>query len=314
MRFVMLMIFAAMCAVTPLTYAIDDNLDFAGWVPSWTETPNLDKQAVVVLTFEEASGDKTSDLSGLGNDGLFSAGATWEDGKFGGGVGLGPSTTVEAFRTVKIAPDESTALHTMTVMGWFNYDGKIGNDSFLIDKSCWGCASELPRNFSLWDHHPGGIPSFLNFGWRDNGDLGGGGDRVGSAAEVDRMHDGTWRHVAGTYDGQSLRAFVDGEELGVGAHPSDPNTANGPAATISPISIGAIYGVAPGGAGHGLPVGTRADEIVITTWALDADDIGAIMDDGACSAVGQDILGIDCSSTAVDQRDKLAITWGQIKK
>jgi hypothetical protein len=314
MRFAMLIILASFFAVLPLTYAIDDNVDFPDWTPSWTETPNLTEQAVVVLTFEEGSGDETTDLSGHGNNGLFSAGATWEDGKFGGGVGLGPSETVEAWRTVKIAPDESHAVHTMTVMGWFNYEGKIGNDSFLIDKSCWGCASELPRNFSLWDHHPGGNPSILSFGWRDNGDLGGGGDRTTGAADADYMHDGSWRHLAGTYDGQNVRAYIDGVELGVTGHPSDPNTANGPAATVSPITIGALYGAAPGGTGHGLTVGTRADEIVITTYALDGDDIQTIMDNGACSGPGMDVLGIDCAAAAVDQRDKLATTWGRLKE
>ena len=309
MKSAMFIILASFFAVLPLTYAVDENVEFPDWTPAWTETPNLTEQAVVVLTFEEGKGDVTIDMSGLGNDGLLSSGATWTEGKFGGGVELGPSQTVEAFKTVKVAPDPSHALHTMTVMGWFNYEGKIGNDSFLIDKSCWDCASELPRNWSLWDHHPGGGPTIVNMGWRDNGDLGGGGDRVGSAHEQDVIHDGTWRHVAGTYDGNAVLVYVDGEELGVGAHPSEPNTANGPAALIAPIVIGAL---GPAGTGHGMPLGFRADEIVITTYALDGGDIKDVMN-GACSPEGQKVLGIDCTA-AVDPRDKLATVWGELKK
>ena len=314
MRFAMLLVLTSCIVVLSLAYAVDENVDFPDWVPGWTETPNLTEQAVVVFTFEEGSGDVTTDISGLGNDGLLSGGANWVDGKFGGGIGLGPSEVVEAFKTVKIAPDPSHAMHTMTVMGWFMLDGKIGNDSFLVDKSCWGCASELPRNFSLWDHHPGGAPSKLLFGWRDNGDLGGGGDRVGNSPDAEHIHDGTWRHLGGTYDGQNVRVYIDGEEAGANPHPSDPNTANGPAATLSPITIGALYGGAPGGTGHGLPLGTRADEIVITTYALDEDDIASIMANGACSDDGMDILGIDCAATSVDVGGKLATQWGDIKR
>ena len=83
---------------------------------------------------------------------------------------------------------------------------------------------------------------------------------------------------------------------------------------MSPISIGALYGGAPGGTGHGLPLGTRADEIVITTYALDEDDIAAIMASGACSDEGMDILGIDCGATSVEVAGKLATQWGDIKR
>ena len=311
MRFAMLIVLASCMVALPFVYAVDENVDFADWEPGWTETPNLTEQAVVVFTFEEGSGDVTTDMSGLGNDGLLSAGANWLDGKFGGGIGLGPSEVVEAFKTVKIAPDPSHAMHTMTVMGWFMLDGKIGNDSFLVDKSCWGCASELPRNFSLWDNHPGGAESVLAFGWRDNGDLGGGGDRTAGSPPSEHIHDGTWRHLGGTYDGQNVRTYIDGEEQGVNGHPSEPNTANAPAATLSPITIGAL---APDGARHGLPLGTRADEIVITTYALDEDDIASIMANGACSDEGMDILGIDCGATSVDVGGKLATQWGELKR
>ena len=117
MRFAMLIVLASCMVALPFVYAVDENVDFAGWMPDWTETPNLTEQAVVVFTFEEGSGDVTTDMSGLGNDGFLSAGANWLDGKFGGGIGLGPSEVVEAFKTVKIAPDPSHAMHTMTVMG-----------------------------------------------------------------------------------------------------------------------------------------------------------------------------------------------------
>ena len=284
------LIFASFFTMLPLTHAAPFD---PGTVPK--RDINTNEEAVVLLLLDEGRGNKAMDSSGLGNHGALEGGADWAKGKFGMAVELGPGNN--GFQRIEIPPDNSHALHTMTVMGWFKINGQLGNDSFLIDKSCWGCASQLPRNFSLWEHH---LKTALQLGWRDNGDLGGGGDRWAETPPSAHIHDGTWRHLGGTYDGTDIKVYIDGEEEGVRRFPSEPGDPNAPAYLNAPIVIGAL---GPAGQGHGFPKGTLVDEVAIFSYALDAEEIKSAMEDGLSNTFVR----------AVNPQDKLATTWGRLK-
>ena len=267
--------------------------------PGVVKNPNMNEEAVVLLLLDEGKGKKAMDSSDLGNDGELKGGADWKKGKFGMAVELGPGKA--GFQRIEIPPHDSHALHAMTVMAWVNIDSKVGNDSFIIDKSCWDCAAALPRNFSLWDHHPNGRDSVLNFGWRDNGDLGGGGDRVANSPPAEHIHDGTWRHVGGSYDGKNIRVYIDGIVQWVRNFPSKPGDARAPAYLNAPVVIGAL---GPDGNSHGFPRGTLIDEVAIFSYALDGKEIKSAMENGLAKTF---VL-------AVNPRDKLAATWAKLKQ
>lgn len=268
--------------------------------PGVVKNPNMNEEAVVLLLLDEGKGNRATDSSELRNHGELKGGAAWKQGKFGMAVELGPGSP--GFRRIEIAPHDSHALHTMTIMAWVNLNGKIGNDSFIIDKSCWDCAAELPRNFSLWDHSN---PRNLLFGWRQNGNLGGAGDVVVGTPPTeggkDEIHDGTWHHVGGTYDGKDMRAYIDGDEKGVNNFPSKPGDARAPAYLNAPIVIGAL---GPDGRGFGFPRGTLIDEVAILSYALDGKEIEQAMENGLAWTF---VL-------AVNPMDKLAITWAKLKQ
>ena len=268
--------------------------------PGVVKNPNMNEEAVVILLLDEGKGNKAMDSSELGNDGELKGGAKWKKGRFGMGVELGPGSP--GMQRIEIPPHDSHALHTMTIMAWVSLNGKVGADSFIIDKSCWDCAGDLPRNFSLWDHSN---PRNLLFGWRQNGNLGGGGDVVVQTPKTEggknEIHDGTWHHLGGTYDGKDMRAYVDGEEKGVNNLPSKPGDARAPAYLNAPIIIGAL---GPNGTSHGFPKGTLIDEVAIFSYALDGREIKRAMENGLAKTF---VL-------AVNPRDKLATTWAKLKQ
>lgn len=275
------------------------------FVPGTVDKPNLNEEVVVILDFEEGSGTTAMDKSGNGNHGELMSGAEWVAGKFGGGVSLGPSLVEEAFQRVEIAPDESHAVHNFTIMGYYKLNGKIGNDSFFIDKSCWDCSEGLPRNFSLWDHTN---PRILLSGWRSDGAKGQAGDFVAGTRQTEgadlEIHDGeSWHHVGGSYDGQVLRSYIDGNLEGEMAHAYGVDDPGSPAYLFAPIIVGAL---GPHGTSHGFPAGSAVDEVVIASYAIDDDDIKAAVADGACSV-------FDCAGTAVESQGKLATTWAAIR-
>ena len=105
------------------------------------------------------------------------------------------------------------------------------------------------------------------------------------------MHidDGEWHHVAGSYDGNSLRVYVDGVEE-------------------AENNIGKVTGgstpehVAIGSDGFGREFWKGIiDEVALFNIALGEDDIGEIMNKGLSPLL------------AVSAKGKLATTWGKLK-
>ena len=108
------------------------------------------------------------------------------------------------------------------------------------------------------------------------------------AAGKANLRDDKWHHVAGTYDGQVLKLWIDGvvdAELVEAAKPDAPE---------GDMMIGGM-------GNH--PTKGIIDEVALFSTALDQGDIQDIMNNGLTSTV----------KTSVSSRDKLAAMWGRIK-
>ena len=171
--------------------------------------PNL----VGLWHFDEESGTIANDSSGNVNPGTLVDGPTWEAGKFGNALSFdGVNDYVEVPSASSIMPA------TLTVEAWVQ-PGKIGARQSIVSK--WdggGDASyslELTAgNKFLFYLHNGTTTKYI----------------TGTTTVID----GTWYHVAGTYDGSSANLYVDGDlEAG-------PTTLVAPMTTSSvPLRIGA---------------------------------------------------------------------------
>jgi Concanavalin A-like lectin/glucanases superfamily len=101
---------------------------------------------------------------------------------------------------------------------------------------------------------------------------GGGGYVTSPEALPDGVWDGAWHYAVGTYDGERVRLFVDGSEVGHG-------TAAGLAIRYGLGSPGAFLGAYRGGCN--LPLTGEIDEIAVRDRALGPAEIAALAEEAA---------------------------------
>jgi hypothetical protein len=163
----------------------------------------------------------------------------------------------------------------ITMMAWINSPGWEGSADQWIDKNC----------------HNGGELNSYGMGVFSDGTniqmfLGSGTARpaltVNQTPDVDK-----WEHVTGTYDGSTMKAYLNGELIGEQAQKFDFQGTND-----APLRVGGS---------KDRPQYTFSgaiDEVVIYKRALDEAEIKNIMDNGP---------------SAVSQSGKVSTTWADIK-
>src|SRR6185295_7865269 len=195
---------------------------------------------VAAYAFDEGTGSSATDASGTGNTGSIT-GATWTTaGKYGGALSFNGTT---ALVTIPDAP----ALHVttaLTVEAWVNPSAATGfwediiykgNDTFYLDAS-------------------GGAEPVVGGTWASSENL------TGPAPLVMR----TWTHLAATYDGATIRLYVNGTLVRSAAQ------TGAFAASTYPLQIG-------GDSLYGQYFAGLIDEVRVYTVALTAAQIQADM-------------------------------------
>jgi hypothetical protein len=217
---------------------------------------------------DETSGTVAKDTSGNGNDGEIIGKANWVNGKFGKALELDGTST-----GLKVAP--GLALKNFTAVLWVN----SGKDWGKTRTELW-CGSKtygdavLIRGDDRADWKKG--EAMLH--WTD----GAAWHAIGSG----KLKSKTWYHLAGTFNGSTLKFYVDGKLVGqkdskigagekdtfIGCHPNPTNYFQG-----------------------------MIDEVAIFDDALGGVEISKIATDGFGGA------------TSVFPADKLATKWSKIR-
>ncbi|MBC8233222.1 LamG domain-containing protein [bacterium] len=203
---------------------------------------------VLELHFDEGTGDKVSDTSGMGNDGKI-VDAKWRAGKFGNALEFdGAGSRVE----IQDAPELQITAE-MTVAAWvlFNSLGASGNHDAIVAKvSTWSFItfrrSNPPYQFAWWDNVVKnlmlGEPKWIASGW---------------VPDVK-----TWYHLAVTMkSGDKLFFYRDGDIIKESPYPGAI-----PAGAGLPIWVGK-------GNGNTENLGGIVDEVVIFNEALSAENV-----------------------------------------
>ena len=152
-------------------------------------------------TFDEGAGTVTHDSSGLGDDGTISSPATWTAGYFGAALSFdGSLSRVRIFDSPALEPGSA-----VSVAGWVNASQSPGDYKYIIAK---GAASCLAASYGLYTGPDGGLRFYVS---QNKGNSYTLSPDAGSA-----VWDGGWHFVVGTYDGRSVRLYVDGREVGDG--------------------------------------------------------------------------------------------------
>ncbi len=196
----------------------------------------------------EGRGTVAHDSSGHRNEGRVE-GAQWTQGRFQGGLGFNGEA---AALSVPASPSLEPA--SVSVSAWVDSGTSPGADKYILAKGANGC---LAASYGLYTGVNGGLEFYVSTGqglsWTLSPDAGQG------------VWNGQWHNVVGTYDGSSVRLYVDGRQVASGT----PDTA--PIAYGLPTSNELQIGNYPGCSNLGFT--GSIDEVKVFNRALSAGEI-----------------------------------------
>jgi hypothetical protein len=148
------------------------------------------------------------DWSGNGNHGTLGSTTgvdendpTWIRGIFGFGHAL--NFGGDDFVAIDDAPELEPS--RITVETWFRGSDTPGQYRYLIAKGGDGCEA---GSYGLYSSKNGGLAFYVYDGanWTRSPE-----------ADPAQVWDGMWHHAAGTFDGRTVRLFVDGRQIATGS-------------------------------------------------------------------------------------------------
>ncbi|RKU28088.1 hypothetical protein C6499_10450 [Candidatus Poribacteria bacterium] len=242
-------------------------------ITSGYATADLFEGLVVYFTFDDVSGKTIVDSSGNGLDADIIANTEIVNGKFGDAIRI----TAEGPDCVNVPAAEELKIEGEITMAAWIYRDAWDRNAQWFDKNC----------------HNGGEHSSYGIGVFGDGSnfnmfLGTGSGRP-TLNKPHALKEKTWHHVVGTYDGTTMKVYVDGEVAAEQDQVFDFKGTNDQDLRIGCSKDRARYTFENG----------SIDEAAIWRRALSGDEIKAIM---------------NTSITAVSPLDKAATTWGNIKR
>jgi hypothetical protein len=184
-------VLVAACLVLPATASAYSPL--RGWWP-----------------MNERSGQVVYDWSGNGNHGQLGSTPGADDNdptRINGIFGLGSALRFDGNDFVTIPDSPSLRPERVTASAWFRGAESPGPFKYVVAKGADECEAS---SFALYTGNGGGLAFYIYDGasWV-------------RSPEIDAsVWDGRWHHAAGTYDGSTVRLFIDGRQVGAGT-PTD---------------------------------------------------------------------------------------------
>ncbi len=206
----------------------------------------------------EGSGQTIHDLSGHGNNGMLGSTPGVDDNDptwIKGGL-FGSALRFDGNDAVRIADKPSLDTPKVTVSAWVRSSTALGQWRYIVGKGANSCDA---AGYGLYTSTNGG----LRFYFQDPDDSGLQHGSGGVAA--DKIWNGKWHHVAGTYDGATARLYLDGKLV-----PDDGNstfTSAGVPQTSADLGVGAYLGTCD------LYYTGDIDQVAIFNQALPVDRI-----------------------------------------
>ncbi len=229
----------------------------------------LEDALVGAWLFDENQGITAKDASGNGHDGKI-IGAKWVQGKIGTALEFNGDGNI-----VEIPHDKVFDLTEYTISAWVKTE-PTGKWQTVIGKEP---VAGNPRNYGIFI---AGNTNLLGVNYTT-----GGAWKTAFSKTV--AADGKWHHVAATFDGKVLRAYMDGVMEG------ETKTEIPPDHNTEPVRIGR-WGNPRGDYWSGV-----LDEVAMFSQALTEDEI-------------QDITMNMRDALVVGASGKLAVTWGTLKR
>ncbi len=211
------------------------------------KSPPLNNGLIGYWNFEEGSGTTANDRSGNGNNGSIEGGAPFTDGKIGQALDL-DGTDDRVLVTTNSGLETNT---NVTVALWINPDDAAKATSQQLASKY----SSTPQNgYVLY------IPASVNtIKWEL---------RLGSCCQavqaLTALVNGTWQHVVATYDGATLKVYINGVL-------ENSSASSGTLTSTNNLALGADWSGATV-----QPFDGRMDEVRLYNRALSAGEIAAL--------------------------------------
>jgi hypothetical protein len=149
-------------------------------------------------SFNEGGGTVAHDTSFAPTNGTLQGGVSWGGGRFrsalsfnGGDVDIPSTPGLEGSQ--------------VTVSAWVKSATDPGNFKYIVSKGAEGC---LAASYGLYSGANGGLEFYV---------AGNGGLSFTISPDAGSgIWDGNWHNVIGTFDGSTVRLYLDGKEVGSG--------------------------------------------------------------------------------------------------
>jgi hypothetical protein len=212
----------------------------------------LSSGCVLMTHMNEGSGTALADVSGYGNTGKVESGASWSTGKFGNALqfdGTSSSATIPNSAVLNPA--------VITAEAWINpSNNRVGLEQAILDKRSGGGYALILWGDTGVSHLQAKIADPSN-------------NQTYAEALVSNSQ---WNHVAMTYDGDSIKLYVNGA-LAISSQTLSAVDITG---SIIPLKIGA-NGIEQ----FNLFYQGKIDEISVSNRVLSAEEIAAHYNSGA---------------------------------
>jgi hypothetical protein len=160
----------------------------------------------------EGSGQVVRDWSGHRVNGYLGStpGVDANDPSWIRGVFFGSALSFGGDDMVTIPDSPYLEPATLTVSTWFRGTSSPGSFRYVVAKGGNDCAGG--SSWALYTGHDGGMAFYV----LDDASSTNGREAIVSPEAVPSVWDGKWHNAAGTYDGKTVRLFIDGTEVGTG--------------------------------------------------------------------------------------------------
>ena len=253
----------------------------------------LDEELILYLTFDNVKGKQILDVSGNDLDAKIVQNANVVRGKHGDAIKITSNTE----DCVNIPASEALKISEITMSAWIYRENWAAGSGYWFDKGTYAGPA---------DQHAYGMAVFQgrdvqrHLGRKNNGTilqmtLGGQGNQWSISSTLPRTGKKIWHHVVGTYDGTSMKIYLDGEVLldsasfvGIDPFKVVAETNN------EDLRIGCAKDQEQFAFDNGL-----IDEVALWSRALTQSEIRTVMNG---------------NFLAVSPRDKVSTIWGNIKR
>jgi hypothetical protein len=209
----------------------------------------------------EGSGQVVRDWSGHGNNGMLGStpGADANDPTWIKGVFLGSALRFDGLDDFVTIPDSASLRpQKLTIDAWVRSSSSPGDYRYVVSKGAVGCQT---GSWGMYTGYNGGLAFYV----ADAATPSSSHYYISPAADP-TIWNGQWHNVAGTFDGNTVRLYVDGVQVGNGT----------PAPTTIDYSLpigDTQFGNYPGSCNPSLNLAGDIDGVQVWSQALPIDTI-----------------------------------------